>query len=146
MPRPAAGAFPLAIGDVRRLEQAVRAVRAGADFLRLTAGDALVLVADGNLLAAVPDDRDPREPRRVAVVGVDADQRLAGGERGDVLQHDMPFVLRLAVAAGPVELAEVVHLEVADDHRARSVVLEHLVRRLARAAAGDGHGLPRRRA
>src|SRR5689334_5873404 len=129
------------VGDDGGGVEAVRRIGPAAGFRRLAAGDAPVLRAGLDLAARVADDRDPGQLRGVAVVGVDADECLAGRGGGDVVDDDVALVLRLAVAAGAVQLAEVVHLEIADVHGAGAVVLEDLVRRLARAAAVDGHRL-----
>src|SRR5690242_17008167 len=73
--------FRLAVGHVGRLVEALRAVRAVAYLGQLPARDPLILVACRDLAAAVADDRDLREPRGVAVVGVDAHDGLARRER-----------------------------------------------------------------
>lgn len=116
------------------------AVRARADLTRLTARRALVLGADLHVTVAVLVDRDVRDPCRVTVVGVDADQAGARGGRPDVLQLDVAGVLRGAVAAGTDQLAEVVDLEVLHDQGADAVVLEHLVLGQLRATAVDCAG------
>lgn len=67
-----------------------------------------------------------RDGRGVAEVGVDADERLAV-VRLDVLHHHRALPLRLAVAARPVQLAEVHHREAVDGHGPDAVVLDHLV-------------------
>lgn len=80
--------------------------------------------------------------RSVAVIPIDA-----GDDRGavdkDVAERAVPRVLRAAVAARPVHLADRRRPEVLDRHRARAVVLEHLVLGVARPAAVDV-GYPRR--
>lgn len=60
---------------------------------------------------------------------------------GDVVEDDVALVHAVAVAAAPVELAEVVDGEAGDGHGAGAVVLEHLVLGAEGTAAGDGGGL-----
>src|SRR6185436_14948364 len=79
------------------------------------------------------------ERRRVVVVGVDSGERAAHVHRSDVLDDEMPLVLRVAVAARAVQLAEVAHEEVLDDDGSRSVVLKNLVSGVHGATAVDGH-------
>ena len=126
----------------RALVAAVRRVGAlaGSDGLvaRVVPGVAL---ADGHVAV----DGDALEVGAVAVVRVDADERLTRA-RGDVLQDDVPRVLARAVAARAVELVEVFGGEVLNRERAAAVVLKDLVGGALRAAAAHGHRLRARAA
>ena len=75
----------------------------------------------------------------VAVVDVDAGHDL-GALGPDVGEGRVALVHGVAVAARAVQLADVAGEEVLDRHRAAAVVLQHLVRRPASAAAVDVRG------
>lgn len=75
----------------------------------------------------------------IAIVGIHAGHHL-GALDPDVGKSRRTRVLRLAVAARPVQLADVGGVEVLDGHGPASVVLEHLVVGVARAAAVDVGG------
>src|SRR5262245_2232621 len=131
------------VGDVAAAVDAVGAVRAVARLDGLGAGAvAGVALADR---AGAGLDQDARELGAVAVVRVDARERPDPGNGHDVVELDVARVLLVAVAARTVSLAEVLETEVADDHRARAVVLEHLVGGGLRAAGVDRHRLAGRR-
>src|SRR5690606_17895026 len=126
----------LAVGDVGGVVQAVGPVGAFADLAGFAAlGHAAVLLADGGVAV----DGDAAEAGGVAPVGVDPGQDL-GGAGGDAVHDHVALVGAGAVAAGPVQLAGVVHLEVADGQRAGAVVLEDLVGGVLGAAAVDEVG------
>ncbi|KAF4254368.1 hypothetical protein CNMCM8812_008062 [Aspergillus fumigatus] len=91
------------------------------------------LILHTDLLDAAGTARDSRS---IAVVGVDADEGLAAGSL-DAADLDGALELLAAVAAGAVQLAEVLHGEVLDDHLAAGVVLDDLVVGVAGAAADD---------
>lgn len=91
-----------------------------------------------------PAERTPNNARvgnssRVAVVDVDAGHDLAAADL-HVGEGALARVLRAAVAARPVQLADVARQEVLDRHRAAAVVLQHLVLGAARPAAVDVGG------
>ncbi len=73
--------------------------------------------------------------RGIPIIGIHPrnNRRLVGNP--DVGEGRVALVLRLAVAAGAVELADVAGEEVLDGDGAAAVVLQDLVRRAARAAA-----------
>ena len=76
----------------------------------------------------------------VAVVGVDASEELAAGGL-DVLDGDGALgAVALAVAARPVELAEVLDGEAVDGHGGGTVVLDDLVLGAAGSTALDNGG------
>jgi hypothetical protein len=76
----------------------------------------------------------------ITIVGVDASEDLAAGGL-DVLDGDVALgAVALAVAAGAVELAEVLGAEAVDGDRGGGVVLDDLVVGVARAAALDHDG------
>lgn len=77
--------------------------------------------------------------RLVAVVGVDAGEELAV-DGPDARHGDGARVLRAAVTAAAVDLAEVLGVEVLDGHGSGAVVLDDLVGRFEGAAADDVRG------
>lgn len=86
-----------------------------------------------------PDNARVGNSSRVAIVDVDAGHDLAAADL-HVGEGALARVLRAAVAARPVQLADVARQEVLDRHRAAAVVLQHLVLGAARAAAVDVRG------
>lgn len=126
----------LATRSLNSRHSAHSAGRAAADLGRLLAA----AVARVQPAGAALEDARVLDGRGVAVVGVDArdDGRLVGD--ADVGEGRVALVLRLAVAAGAVELANVAGQKVLDGDRSAAVVLEHLVRGATCAAAVDIRG------
>ena len=110
--------------------------RTGALLLRLLVVVVGTLILNTDLLDAAGAARDSRG---IAIVGVDADEGLATGGL-DAADLDGALELLAAVAAGAVQLAEVLHGEVLDGHLAAGVVLDDLVVGVAGAAADDAVG------
>jgi uncharacterized protein YceH (UPF0502 family) len=110
--------------------------RTGTLLLRLLVIVVGTLILNTDLLDAASTARDSRG---IAIVGVDADEGLAAGGL-DAADLDGALELLAAVAAGAVQLAEVLHGEVLDDHLAAGVVLDDLVVGVAGAAADNAGG------
>lgn len=110
---------------------AVPAIGTRTNLLGLAGRGALVQPAGGRVgQARVPDGGG------VAVVGVDAGHDGAAVDL-DVGEGGVAGVLGAAVAARPVQLADVLCVKVLDRDRAGAVVLEHLVAGAAGTAAVD---------
>ena len=97
-----------------------------------TGGDGLGLAARGNTLELLADGLDGAgavavvDGGRVTEVGVDTSKELAVGGL-DVLHDDMALSRLLAVAARPVQLAEVVDGEAVNSDGTSAVLLDDLV-------------------
>lgn len=76
----------------------------------------------------------------VAHVAVDSDEGAGSADSGDALDGDVALVHLVAVSAGAVQLAEVVHGEAGDAHSAAAVVLDDLVLGTLGTTAGDSEG------
>lgn len=112
----------LAPASLDRSRRASGAAGAGADLGGLGA----VVVALVEPAEGAAHDARVGDGGRVAVVDVDARHDLAAADL-DVAEGALARVLRVAVAARPVQLADAAGEEVLDCHRAAAVVLQHLV-------------------
>lgn len=112
----------LAPASLDRSRRACGAAGAGADLRGLGA----VVVALVEPAKGAADDARVGDGGGVAVVDVDARHDLAAADL-DVAEGALARVLRVAVAARPVQLADAAGEEVLDRHRAAAVVLQHLV-------------------
>jgi hypothetical protein len=110
--------------------------RTGTLLLRLLVIVVGTLILNADLLDAASTARDSRG---IAIVGVDADEGLAAGGL-DAADLDGALELLVAVAGGAVQLAEILHGKVLDDHLAAGVVLDDLVVGVAGAATDDAVG------
>lgn len=100
-------------------------------------GNTLVLGADslgvGNTGVAL-------DGGSVAHVAVDSDEGAGSADSSDALDGDVTLVHLVAVSAGAVQLAEVVHSEAGDADGAAAVVLDNLVLGALRTTTDDGEG------
>ena len=106
-------------------------------------GNGLGLVSWGGSLELLADGLDGAgavavvDGGRVTEVGVDTSKELAVGGL-DVLHDDMALSRLLAVAARPVQLAEVVDGEAVNSDGTSAVLLDDLVFGAGGASTGDG--------
>jgi hypothetical protein len=110
--------------------------RTGTLLLRLLVIVVGTLILYTDLLDAASTARDSRG---IAIVGVDADEGLAAGGL-DAADLNGALELLTAVAGGAVQLAEILHGKVLDDHLAAGVVLDDLVVGVAGATTDDAVG------
>lgn len=106
--------------------------RSGASLTRLTTVvDPLILPAQARVL-----DARVRDGSAITIVTIDPRDDL-GAIHIDVGEGALAGHLRATVAAGAVDFADIGHVEVLDGYGPAAVVLQHLVVRIAGAAAVD---------